>query len=113
MDYSYNIIASLDSNAILITNGDNDTYPGWILTRIIRYRPDVEIVNRSLLNTGWYPSMIMGEGVPVFISHADLDSLEKQVAAEIATARSDKVPYQEVPFLGDRLVVRLIEAAQR
>jgi hypothetical protein len=113
MDFSYNMIASMDSNAILITNGDNDTYPGWILTRIIRYRPDVKIVNRTLLNTDWYPMMIMKEGVPTFTNAADSDSLRKQVSADMEAARIGKVPYQEVALLGDRLVVRLIEAAQR
>jgi hypothetical protein len=113
MDFSYNMFASMDSNAILITNGDNDTYPGWILTRIIRYRPDVKIVNRSLLNTDWYFSLIMREGVPSFISQAVYDSLGKQVSAEMSRARSAQVPYQQVPLLGDRLVVRVIEAAQR
>lgn len=113
MDFSFNMIASMDSNAILITNGDNDTYPGWILTRIIRYRPDVKIVNRSLLNTDWYASMIVEEGVPDFISQPLLDSLKNQVGAEIARARKDGTNPQEVPLLGDRLVVRVIEAAQR
>jgi hypothetical protein len=113
MDFSYNMFASMDSNAILITNGDNDTYPGWILTRIIRYRPDVKIVNRSLLNTDWYFSLIMREGVPAFMSQAVFDSLEKQVSAEMVKARTGQVPSGEVPLLGDRLVVRVIEAAQR
>ena len=53
MDFSYNMLQILEPNAILITNGDNDTYPAWILTRILNIRPDVTIVNRSLLNTEW------------------------------------------------------------
>jgi hypothetical protein len=113
MDFSYNMIASIDSNAILITNGDNDTYPGWILTRIIRFRPDVNIVNRSLLNTDWYPSWILNEGVPAFISKTDLDSLKKEFTADFNRARSSQTPHAEVPLLGDRLVIRVIEAAQR
>jgi hypothetical protein len=113
MDFSYNMIASLDSNAILITNGDNDTYPGWILTRIIRFRPDVNIVNRSLLNVDLYGLAIVKEGVPSFISQADFDSLKKQVSTDIERARSGNVPFQDVTLLGDRLVVRVIDAAQR
>lgn len=113
MDFCFNMIASMDSNAIVITNGDNDTYPGWILSRIIRFRPDVNIVNRSLLNTDWYPSLIVKEGVPAFISQADRDSLEKEFIADLKRARSGQVPDQEVPLVGDRLVLRLIEAAQR
>ncbi len=111
MDFSYNMITCLDSGAILITNGDNDTYPGWILTRIIKYRPDVIIVNRSLLNTDWYPQSVMKEGVPPFITQAGLDSLSKQVASEIDEMRKSKAPVSDWPLFGDRLVARIIEAS--
>ncbi len=112
MDFSYNMITGLDSGAILISNGDNDTYPGWILTRIIKYRPDVIIVNRSLLNTDWYPQSVMKEGVPPFITQAGLDSLSKQVASEINEMGKTKKPFSsDWPLLGDRLVARIIEAA--
>jgi tetratricopeptide (TPR) repeat protein len=113
MDFCYNMIASVDSNAILITNGDNDTFPGWILTRIVRFRIDVNVVNRSLLNTDWYALSIVKEGVPHFITQAGLDSLRKSVSAEMVEARKKKIPYQDVPVTSDRLIVRIIEAAQR
>lgn len=113
MDFSYNMIASTDSNAILITNGDNDTYPGWILTRIIRFRPDVNIVNRSLLNTKWYPSLIVKEGVPPFITRSGMDTLEAEVSSDLQKARSGQMPAREFVLMGDRLVERIVEAAGR
>jgi len=97
MDYSYNMLLGLEENAILITNGDNDTYPGWILTRLLDHRSDVQIVNRSLLNTSWYPLRMIDEGLPRFITSAELDEIRE-------TTR---------PPFSDNLIVRLIEAAER
>jgi hypothetical protein len=113
MDFNYNMIASLDTNGILITNGDNDTYPGWILTRVIRFRPDVNIVNRSLLNTRWYPGVIVGEGVLPFATKAEMESLEVEMVADLKKARAGELPGDRVMLLGDRLVVRIVEAAAR
>lgn len=71
------MLQHLPQNAILLTNGDMDTYPAVALQETEGFRGDVTVMNYSLLNTRWYQEHIQNRyNVRFPLSDEELDNLK-------------------------------------
>lgn len=77
IDFAIDYLESCAPNAILFTNGDNDTYPLWYAQNVEGVRTDIRIINMSLLPTDWYSSILLdkvyqSDSLPLTFSREDL-----------------------------------------
>jgi hypothetical protein len=65
-DFAYDILQSVEPYGILITAGDNDTFPLWYAQEVEGIRRDVTLANLSLMNTRWHLRQLRRRQTPEF-----------------------------------------------
>jgi len=60
-DFAKNYLASVDKNGVLITFGDNDTFPLWYAQEVEGFRTDVRILNYTLSGMHWYVEQLFNK----------------------------------------------------
>ena len=89
-EYAYNTLMSVEQNGILVTYGENDTYPIWVLQTIEGIRTDIKILNFDLMMNQTYRTRIAKE---FGLNFAKSYSKNINILADVATRNSSKPIY--------------------
>jgi len=65
-DFARDMLESVEPYGVLITAGDNDTFPLWYAQEVEGIRRDVTLANLSLMNTRWHLQQLRRRVTPEF-----------------------------------------------
>lgn len=86
-------------DAIIVTGGDNDTYPLWYAQQVLAHRCDIRVVNYSLLNASWHLASLVRSGradAPLTIPHAHLALADSLSAIYLLPGDGDTLSLSDV-----------------
>ncbi len=114
-DFAWDMLQSVEPYGILVTAGDNDTFPLWYMQEVEGVRRDVLVANLSLANTDWHPRQLKRRGLIPFDTAAAIDLYRGQTwpvpdrdAMTLSYEQIDGLPLL-VAVPQDRNVLRLGE----
>jgi hypothetical protein len=79
-EWAKDLLMSLEPNAIIITSGDNDTFPLWYAQAVEGHRPDVTVALTEYMGMDWYPRQLNLRAKLWNMDDRTLDSVPPRVA---------------------------------
>ena len=97
-DFAHNYLQSCSPNSMIVSAGDNDTFPMWYLQEVEGGRNDVRVLCSPLLATDWYSQQIMRRAwnsapLPTTLTHD-----------QVAKGIRDVVRVVETPYTKDKFI---------
>lgn len=117
-DWAYNALMSVEPYGILITNGDNDTFPLWYLQEVEGIRKDVSVIVTSYLGAPWYARQVRDLSRPCAVGEDPADASSRIVCQRSYDAvdglwGNADLPEDSVLPLSDAEIERVAQSAVR
>jgi hypothetical protein len=104
-DFAYDILQSVEPYGILITAGDNDTFPLWYAQEVEGIRRDVTLANLSLMNTEWHLRQLRRRETPAFDPAGAAPLWRELGAPKRPTDPVMNIPLEEIDSLPEAMRV--------
>ena len=102
-EYARNYLESCEKDAILITFGDNDTFPLWYAQEVEGIRTDVRVLNYTLSGMHWYIEQLYNK---VYKSEKLPFTLDKKfygMDLDVSLVTPSNEPYREITSVLEEL----------
>ncbi len=104
-DFAHDILQSVEPYGILITAGDNDTFPLWYAQEVEGIRQDVTLANLSLMNTEWHLRQLRRRETPAFDPAGAVPLWRQLKVAERPKDPVLSIPLREIDSLPEAMRV--------
>jgi hypothetical protein len=104
-DFAYDILQSVEPYGILITAGDNDTFPLWYAQEVEGIRRDVTLANLSLMNTEWHLRQLRRRETPAFDPAGSVALWRKLKVPPRPTDPALSIPLEQIDSLPEAMRV--------
>jgi len=104
-DFAWDILQSVEPYGILITAGDNDTFPLWYAQEVEGIRQDVTLANLSLMNTEWHLRQLRRRETPLFDPAASVALWRELPVPDRPAEPALSIPLEEIDSLPEAMRV--------